>query len=498
MKHKLDKKRGKGISMSLKLVMCLASFTFLAVVVVWVFQIFMSDTLYENVKNREIESTAKYIRSYVQEGGTSVSEKLDEFSEKYDMCVGFYLVEKDLIKEIHSSITFEDNVIHNAPDKMLRSVYDQACRDGGVYKGRFGFDFFDPDAFDKNEVPNPKDGVAISALRADVFRDPAGNEYLLLLNSTLTPITSAKTTFGAQFGYTIIVLIVCSVIMGFVISRIISRPLKSMSESAKALAHGKYDVEFSGGGYKEISELSDTLNYAASELAKNDHLQKELIANISHDLRTPLTMIRGYSEMMRDIPGENTPENIQAIIDETTRLSELVTDMLDLSKIESGTGKFEAEEFDITEAVNEVIGRYDKMSSVEKYNIRFDYDSNVRVYADRSMVLQVVYNLINNAINYSGEDKFVGINQTLCKDELGRDAVRISVIDHGEGIAKEELPLIWDRYYKVEKVHKRATVGTGLGLSIVKKVLERHGASYGVESTLGEGSKFWFEFPIIK
>ena len=498
MKYKVDKKRGKGVSMSLKLVMCLASFTFLAVVVVWTFQIFMSDTLYENVRNREIKSTAEHLRSYVQSGESDVVEELNEISEEYDICVGLYLVKDGAVSQLHTAITFSDNVIYNAPEKTLRSMYDLAKKDNGVYTGRFGFDFFDPNFVDQNESPKYREGMAISAVRADVFSDNEGNEYLLILNSTLTPIKSAKTTFGAQFGYTIIVLIVCSVIMGFIISRIISRPLKSMSESAKALARGQYDVEFSGSGYKEVSELSDTLNYAASELAKNDHLQKELIANISHDLRTPLTMIRGYSEMMRDIPGENTPENIQAIIDETTRLSELVNDMLDISRIESGTGKFEAEVFSITDAVNEIIGRYDKMTSAKSYNIRFDYDSNINIYADRSMVLQVVYNLINNAINYGGDDKFIGITQAVSKNDQGIDVVRISVEDHGEGIANEELPLIWDRYYKVEKVHKRAAVGTGLGLSIVKKVLERHGASYGVESTLGEGSVFWFEFPTVK
>jgi signal transduction histidine kinase len=111
--------------------------------------------------------------------------------------------------------------------------------------------------------------------------------------------------------------------------------------------------------------------------------------------------------------------------------------------------------------------------------------------ADRSMLLQVLYNLINNAINYIGEDKLVIVEQTV----RGKD-IRISVTDHGEGIAPDQLPYIWDRYYKVDKVHRRATVGTGIGLSIVKGVLESHNAIYGVDSTLGVGSTFWFEIPM--
>ena len=486
------------MTMSLKLIICLACFTLLSVVVVWVIQIFMSDRLYENVKKREIQRTAKDICACVRSEVQDLEEQIDRYAEENNICIGLYHVMGGEITEVHSSIVLLENIIYNASDDTLNSFYKMAVKGGGIYEGHFNFDLFEADGegfLDEEQKEEPK---VISAIYAEVFKDGDNNEYMLLMNSNITPHGSARKTFGAQFGYTMIILVVVSVFMGYILSRLISRPLKSMNTSAKELAKGRYDVEFSGGGYREINELSDTLNYAASELAKNDHLQKELIANVSHDLRTPLTMIKGYGEMIRDIPEENTGENIQVIIDEATRLSELVNDMLDLSKIESGTGKFEAENFDITEAVNEVIGRYGKMKAVENYNICFDYDSNIIVHADRSMVLQVVYNLINNAINYSGEDRFVGITQTVRKDELDRDVVRISVIDHGEGIAREELPRIWDRYYKVDKVHKRATVGTGLGLSIVKNVLERHGASYGVESTVGEGSVFWFEFPICR
>ena len=301
-----------------------------------------------------------------------------------------------------------------------------------------------------------------------------------------------------QFAYIIMFLLIGSVCMAFMLSKLISKPLKSMTESAKKLAAGNYNVDFDGGGYREINELSDTLNYAARELSKNDNLQKELIANISHDLRTPLTMIKGYSEVMRDIPGENTPENIQAIIDETERLSKLVNDLLDLSKVESGTKAFEPEPLDLTDAVHTVISRYDKMKAAQGYNIYFSYEKNVTVLADRTMILQVIYNLINNAINYCGDDLYVGVKQEIISDKNGKPFVRISIEDHGEGIPEDKLPLIWDRYYKIDGVHRRATVGTGIGLSIVKKLLIKHDASYGVESKVAEGSVFWFELPMIE
>ena len=483
------------VTMRLKLIIFLSCFTLFSVLTVWVVQIFMSDTLYENVKKREIEDTSKYIIEQVMSGDLDISEKIDDYAGENNICIGLYGVENGQPNELHSSLVFVDNIIYNASSEMLSSIYQLAKNQGGIYTARFGFDFFAPQEPHK---PSYNDRMVISSIHASVFKDGEENEYMLILNSNLTPMNTAKKTFGAQFGYTIVILIIFSVLMAYMLSRFISRPLKSMTASAKELALGRYDVKFNGGSYREISELSETLNYAASELAKNDHLQKELIANISHDLRTPLTMIKGYSEIMRDIPGENTPENIQTVIDEATRLSELVNDLLDLSKIESGTGRFEAEGFDLTDAVSEVIDRYEKMKTVEDYTIEFKFDKNVKVYADRSMILQVIYNLVSNAVNYSGDDKYVGIRQTVVSDGSDEKYVRISVTDHGEGIKKDDLPLIWDRYYKVEGVHRRAKVGTGLGLSIVKKVLECHRAAYGVESAVGSGSTFWFELPVIK
>ena len=315
--------------------------------------------------------------------------------------------------------------------------------------------------------------------------------YLILLDTSMQPLNSTVQILKAQHGWVSLLILIGAGVMVFLLYRHISKPLIHMTESAKLLAKGKYDVDFSGSGYRETRELADTLNYASRELSRLDSLQKELIANISHDLRTPLTMIRGYGEMMRDIPGENTPENMQVIIDETSRLSELVNDLLDLSRLQAGTAAPVPTSFNLTNAVREVLLRYDQLVKHSGYRVSFDYDKEVTVYADRGMLLQVLYNLINNAINYTGEDRTVKVTQT----DLGA-SVRITVTDTGKGIAPEEMPLIWDRYYKVDKVHRRATVGTGLGLSIVKKILEQHNATYGVNSTVGEGSSFWFELPI--
>ena len=496
---KNSKNNKESVSMSLKILMCLGFFTILIVTMLWVIQVLMSDTLYATVKQREVDSVSKSLENLIKNDSEELAEKVDEFAEDYNICIKLYSVEDGAFVEEYSAIVLVNSMISNANEENLKHFYEQAKKSGGEYRNRITLNLFE--AYDpsgpNNSVPLNDDELTVVSLRVEIIQANDGQEHMLLLNSVVTPLETAKKTIFAQFSYIIVFLIFAALGMAVMLSTLISKPLKGMNESAKKLAAGDYNVDFDGGGYREIDELSDTLNYAARELSKNDNLQKELIANISHDLRTPLTMIKGYGELMRDIPSENTPENLQAIIEETERLSELVNDLLDLSKLESGAKPFEPNELDLTETILKAISRYDKMKSAQGYIVNFDYDCNVKVSADRTMLLQILYNLINNAINYCGEDLYVGVKQEIKTDSLGNKTVRISVIDHGDGIEADKLPLIWDRYYKLDTVHRRATVGTGIGLSIVKNLLIKHGASYGVESCVGEGSTFWFELPVI-
>ena len=309
----------------------------------------------------------------------------------------------------------------------------------------------------------------------------------------VTPVSTVISTLHMQLVIVSLIFIVFSLVLSFIVSRRISRPLGEINENVKLLARQNYGVEFNSSGYLEAKELSDTLNLTRQELIKADNLRQELIANISHDLRTPLTMITGYAEVMRDLPGENTPENVQVIIDEANRLTSLVNDMLDLSKLQAGAIEIQREEFSLTDSISDIFTRYAKLREQEGYDIKFISDKNAYVYADQIKIGQVVYNFVNNAINHCGEDKTVIVTQ-----KTSEKRVRVEVTDHGEGIDAEKLKYIWDRYYKVDKSHKRGVIGTGLGLSIVKNILDLHGARYGVKSKPGNGSTFWFELEVTR
>ncbi|NLW74738.1 MAG: HAMP domain-containing histidine kinase [Clostridiales bacterium] len=490
--------RPRDISLRWELFLYLALFIVFVLAVVWLFQVKLLDRFYESIKRRELIRTADTIEEHI--GKSSLYTVAYQNAVDYGICVMVLRIEGiNAIKLVAVDVT-GDSVLSNMTDKYVTELYNKSKEQGGEYidkrtKGeladaglyypRF---FFHP----QRDYYTDSDAKIVSTILIRLVQGTGDEEYAILLNVEMTPMGAVVSTMSMQYLWIAVALIVGSLFLALIISRTISRPIERMNSAAKRLASGNYDVNFSGEGFREIRELADTLNYAARELSKNDRLQKELIANISHDLRTPLTMITGYGELIRDIPGENTPENIQAIIDEAERLNQLVNDLLDLSRLQAGAGQLKISRFNLTDTVRDTMQRYEKLVQATGYRINFWSDREVYVEADRNMILQVLYNLINNAINYSGEEKLVRVVQS-----VGEKVVRISVIDTGEGIPPEHLPYIWDRYYKVDKVHRRAAVGTGIGLSIVKNVLELHRARYGVDSTPGKGSTFWFELPTV-
>lgn len=501
-------------SISWKLFAYLVLFTTFILMVIWTLQIGMLNYFYRQSKYEELASADRALITSICDTPDKLYENVMTYAEDYAICIRVFHLrwegETGVAEHVVASPDMSKNcLIHDISESYLTYLYKKARSNDGMYTL-----VVDPNS---DELP---DGVRVytpgsggprwqrfltgeSMLQVRLVtttrEDGAAEHYMILLNSDLAPLNATVQTLKTQVWAIAIILLCGAVLLAYLIARNISGPIRKMSRAAGQLAKGHYDADFSVDGYREAMELSDALTHAAEELSRNDALQKELIANISHDLRTPLTMIVGYSEVMRDIPGENTPENVQVIIDETQRLASLVNDLLDLSKLQAGTRKPTVERFDLTGTVEGVMSRYEKLTQKDGYHITFDYDTRVEVMADRIMILQVIYNLINNAINYTGQDQCVCVTQRVVRLASAQEAprVRISVTDSGEGIPPSQIPLIWDRYYKVDKVHRRAMIGTGLGLSIVKQILEQHHATYGVESKVGEGSTFWFELPAL-
>ncbi len=473
-KAKKQKER-RPAGMKLKMFGYMAAFIAIVIAVLWLFQIVLLDDIYKGTVTAETKSIASAISVAARLDITDYRQKVYTIAAENSTCVSVYEIRGGVGREIVNAHSQNLCLIHShmVGESILANIYANA-KSNGTYV---------------ENIPG-HDGDNGSVLAAKVTAGD-GCDILVIVNTPLASVDATVKTLHIQFGFITVILLIVAAAMAYIISARVTRPVASMNSEAKKLALGNYDVDFKGGEFLETAELGKTLNYAAEELSKLDTMQKELISNISHDLRTPLTMISGYSEVMRDIPGEMTAENMQIIIDETKRLSTLVNDMLDLSRLSGGSRQLKKSVFSLTECVRSTIERYAHLCEGDGYTITLHADCDVSVEADEILILQVIYNLISNAINYTGDDKMIYISQT-----VNNGVCRISVSDTGEGIPEDKLPHIWERYYRTGDFHKRSVTGTGLGLSIVKNALVLHASPFGVSSTLGKGSTFWFELPV--
>lgn len=482
------------ISIKWKVFIYLLSFTGLLLILLWLFQTVYLDVFYKTVKRNDLDNAMEDVVSILQDeenDDDEIMDALDSISDSYDISIdvanksGVSLYNAGKVKGM-SILQPTDIVEYYQQAKENDGEVEVKPTPEDMYKNPPGDS---PEGFVRNKIRDFSDEESV--LLVKVIEDSDGYQNVILLNSLLTPVDATVYTLRIQLMYISAILVILSLIIALMIAKRVSRSIIKINTTAKEMAQGNFNVIFNGKDYKEIAELSDTLNYTAEELAKTENLQRELIANVSHDLRTPLTMVSAYAEVMRDIPGENTPENVQVIIDEANRLTNLVNDLLDISKLQSGVSTLDIKEFDLTESIKSIINRYAKLVEQNGYFIDFEFESNITVKADEFKIYQVIYNFVNNAINYTGEDKTVKVKQI-----VNGNIVRIEVSDSGIGIDESEIPYVWERYYKVDKNHKRAVMGTGLGLSIVKNILKLHNAKYGVNSVVGKGSTFWFELKI--
>lgn len=491
---RLKNKKHPVCGIKWKLFGYLAAFIAVVVLILWLCQVVFLEDIYRTVKTAEIKSAAVGLSRSVNDS-EGLAASAETISEKNDVCIlVLEMLDGETAKKLVSCDAVKNCAIHNMSMTGYFKLYDSAMANGGKFLQHYRYD-----AKSRAYIaisPGYNNGDSESIIYCFTVLREDGHEILFILNSVVSPVGATVRTLNLLLVAVSIIMIGLALLLAILISRKISMPIIDINNSAKALAEGKYDVRFSGGTYREISELSDTLNYAATELSKVDGLRRELIANTSHDLRTPLTMITGYAEIMRDLPGENTPDNAQVIIDESKRLTSLVNDMLDISKLESGNQSISPEEFNLTETLEMGMERYNQFRTRDGYHIEFTASESITVYTDKSKLLQAFYNIVNNAITYTGADKRVSVRQDVYVAQNGVKRVRISVTDTGEGIPEEKLALIWDRYYKIDSAHKRAAQGTGLGLSIVNKLMTLLGGNCGVESKIGVGSTFWIELPV--
>ena len=486
-------------------------FSVIIMVTLWLLQIILFSAYYETMKIRELVSIGNEVLSNYG------NESFEELTEKTAFVQGVSIGVFDSdINIIHTTDTYNFKGDYPHPPmardgerrKSSRArenipkenTEDNQDKKEHMFNGHQQIKEMDArrvaDLFEGisgNSVTHTEKNRRFGKMITYAVRKPVDNEYIYVYVRAALP--SSNYTIDI-LRTQLIMVTVLSLIVAFVLSYFFSRrlikPIENITRSAELLAEGDYSTEFEESDYFELNRLSNVLNNATKEIEKTETLRNDLMANVSHDLRTPLTIIRSYAEMIRDLSGDNPQKREQhtnVIIKETDRLSLLVTDMLDLSKYEAGTHNMDKKDVCISELIESVMTSFKVMTETGGYTIEWEIEPDIICHLDERMINQAVYNLVSNAVNYTGDDKSVFVKLFTTPD----NKVRFEVKDTGKGISDEEKSFVWDRYYKSSRTHTREVEGSGLGLSIVKNILDVHNARYGVDSNVGEGSVFWFE-----
>ncbi len=292
---------------------------------------------------------------------------------------------------------------------------------------------------------------------------------------------------------TLVILFLLSLIILLFFTEMVYIPLRKITEATEQYASGNMHYEFTVESEDEMGYLAAALSYMAGEIARSEDDQKKFVANVSHDFRSPLTSIKGYLEAMLDgtIPAELHEKYLTIVLNETERLTKLTNSLLTLNNLNTKGIMLEKTDFEINQAIRNVAASFEGTCREKKIAIELVLTGEeMYVTADMGKIQQVLYNLLDNAIKFSHHNSIIKLETT-----EKHNKVFVSVKDSGIGIPKDNLKLIWDRFYKSDISRGKDKKGTGLGLSITKEIIQSHGEHINVISTEGAGSEFIFSLP---
>ena len=340
------------------------------------------------------------------------------------------------------------------------------------------------------------DGLFASNYLSYAVRITGGDEtpdgVILAASSSATVTELLESMLKTVIMATLWVLLAVLVAVYFISERI-SGPLKEMSRAARSFAKGQFDVRVPVTGSDEVAELAVAFNNMAGSLANFEDMRRTFLANVSHDLRTPMTTISGFVDNMIDgiIPPEKEKYYLGIISTEVKRLSRLVSSLLDISRIQAGDRKFNKEPFDICEMARQILISFEAKIEEKKLDVEFECDEDsMMALADRDAIYQILYNICDNGVKFSREGGKYRIRIT-AKDQKDKK-IHVSVFNEGQGIAPADLPYIFERFYKSDKSRGLDKTGVGLGMYIARAIIDAHDEKIWVTSDYGENCEFTF------
>lgn len=321
----------------------------------------------------------------------------------------------------------------------------------------------------------------------------SGDKAVLYVGTNLNAVGSTARIIRQQLLIVTFLSLVIGFVLAWFMSRSFSQPISQLNQKAHTLGEDTERTDYKKGFCSELDDLYDTLDKTDEKLRKNKLFQNELLANVSHDLRTPLTMIKGYAEMIRDISHEDEvqcAEDVAVIVKEADRLTALVNEILEYSELQMNDTEPVMSDVDLSEIVRNVTDSFESLYSKDSYTFERNVSGNIHIHGNASRLTRAVYNLIDNAVRHIGTDKWVGVT---LKAENGKAIIEIA--DHGDGIAPEELERIWDKYYTNRQRGGKGV--SGLGLAIVRQTVIQHNGICRAISKPEKGTSFFIEFVII-
>ncbi len=467
-----SKKRFDTNGITFKTWLLFSVFALIILISLWILQSLSLKPYYRQVKVADVNDIAERIIELLR-ADTSNGEEIADITYNNNLCISIYNHQKQPLSNINAMglgchLTNDQDFDTR---QFLQDIEESSENSVSVYQKDTRF-----------ENESLIYGIKVNTLL---------ESYYLLIDAVINPIDSTVFIIRNQFLWVALFIFLISILLAFMFSRAYLRPINDLTEGAVSIANGNYDIELKKQSFTELDELADTLMYASRELEKTEEIRRDLLANMGHDLKTPLTTIKAYAEMIQDISGSNKKkrdEHLDIIISETNYLNRLVNDMMTLTKVQSSAIEPDIQAFDLCETVKQISDVLAATASTSEVEVKLDLPPSAVIYGDRLLLGQVIYNFLTNAIKHAGKDR-----QVIVRVTAERENWRLDVIDHGSGISAQDIPHIWDRYYKANKQYQRnQEQNSGLGLAIAKAYLELHHFVYGVNSKPGQGSDFYF------
>ena len=451
------------------------------IAIMWIMAVLMFKPMYYASTQAQLGTVMDRVTQAITDEGAITRDTLEKISDFVNAGVCIEIADADCNGIVLFEGIGDACQLHGARES--KSVYSQRVIDSA-----------EAVSLRKNVWDNSRENYNIhlvdqlnnrQAVKGKVYND----RYTIIISTNLSRTDSIVTIVSTQLQTATIIGIMLAIVASAIISAWFLHPMMKLSAATKEIAKGNYDVQIESVSNDELGQLAHDFNVMTQEIKRSQELQKELIASISHDLRTPLTIIKGYAESIKDITGDNKEirdSQLTTIIDEADRLSGMVGSSLEYAKLSQGAYKLNIVQFDIADMCQDIVEVYSHKAEKENRYILYEGPDSVYVMADAQLMERVLHNFVSNALLHTPENTRVTVAVTI-KDSK----VRISVHDSGQGIRQEDIPHLFDKYYRARK--GEGGTGTGLGLAIVKSIMQNHRFEYGVTSEEGCGTEFWFE-----